>query len=632
MLKRIPCTALKKIKAMGQKNIWKLSLHTAQLNCTAKLSLLFNLSDKSPWTRRHLFKMNIRNDVQKALQHLFGRTADPQVTSKVNEALNGEKRLLLGKVLRLLGDQHALIQVGNQTVQGKLETQLRPQAYYWFSYEKKTAEQTGRLQVVQSFDQNPKTIQDAAGKLLNAMSVKTSNAALMMTGAMLKSKTPVTENDIKTAVRWMDTLPSQDTKKAVETVLFALKRDLPIHSEILNGVHAVKSPVPLHQHVSQLLQAIDQNPQQSQMMSKLKEAVTVLLNSEIDVHAERLIDKLISLTDNTKAPSPANTAGSRELSTPAGSPGKASLPIANHTAEQGSIQEELVKTAADIPIKEARQLLVKLTESAEKNSLQIVKEAANWIKAAASSGDSKSLAASAVLQAAQVTDQEAEVFLKAVQQTAPHLADKADVLSFLSKVKTAIGARDEVAFIKAFEQGSAVTSGEMQSIKLALSALRASHEVAEPVKQEADQLFHKLNGQLFMQQDHPSYSQIVMSFPMFSKSGVQDMTVLFKGKKEADGKLDPSHCRLLFLLQLDTLKETVVDCLVQQKVMTITIETDFELQAAIDPMVPALKQGLKEMGYSLSGVNAKKRVHTEEKASIDQYITSISDQEVDVKI
>ncbi|MCM2581895.1 hypothetical protein [Bacillus stercoris] len=575
--------------------------------------------------------MNIRNDVQKALQHLFGRTAVPQETSNVNEALNGEKRLLLGKVLRLLGDQHALIQVGNQTVQGKLETQLRPQAYYWFSYEK-TAEQTGRLQVVQSFEQNPKTIQDAAGKLLNAISVKPSNAALMMTGAMLKSKTPVTENDIKTAVRWMDTLPSQDAKKAIETVLFALKRDLPIHSEVLSGVHAVKSPVPLHQHISQLVQAIEQNPQQSQMMSKLKEAVTALLNSEIDVHAERLIDKLISLTETAKTPSSANTAGNRELSTPAGSPEKASLPVANHLAEQRNIQGEPVKTASDIPIKEARQLLAKLTESAEKNSLQIVKEAANWIKAAGSTGDSKSLAASAHLQAAQITDQEAEVFLKAVQQTAPHLADKADVLSFLSKVKTAIGARDELAFIKAFEQGSADTSDEMQSIKLALHAIRASHEVAEPIKQEADQLFHKLNGQLFMQQDHPSYSQIVLSFPMFSKSGIQDMTVLFKGKKEADGKLDPSHCRLLFLLQLDTLKETVVDCLIQQKVMTITIETDFELQAAIDPMVPALKQGLKEMGYSLSGVNAKKRVHTEEKASIDQYITSISDQEVDVKI
>ncbi|MCY7975115.1 hypothetical protein P8843_05735 [Bacillus inaquosorum] len=576
--------------------------------------------------------MNIRNDVQKALQHLLGNTAIPQQTSNASEALNGEKRLLLGKVLRLLGEQHALIQVGNQTVQGKLETQLRPQAYYWFSYEKKTAEQTGRLQVVQSFDQNPKTIQDAAGKLLNAISVKPSNTALMMTGAMLKSKTPVTENDIKTAVRWMDTLPAQDTKKAIETVLFVLKRDLPIHPEVLSGIHAIKSPVPLHQHVSQLLQAISQSPQQSQMMAKLKEAVTALFNSEIEIHAERLIEKLISLTDNTKAPSSGNTAGNRELSTPAGSPVKANLPPVNHTAEQRSIQEEPIKNAADIPIKEARQLLTKLTESAEKNSLQIVKEAANWIKAAALSGDGKSPAASAVLQEARVTDQEAEVFLKAAQQTAPSLADKADVLSFLSKVKMAIGARDELAFIKAFEQGSSVTPDDIQSIKLALHAARASHEVAEPVKQEADQLFHKLNGQLFMQQDHPSYSQIVMSFPLFSKSGAQDMTVLFKGKKEADGKLDPSHCRLLFLLQLDTLKETVVDCLIQQKVMTITIETDFELQAAIDPMVPALKQGLKEMGYSLSGVNAKKRIRPEEKTAIDQYITSISDQEVDVKI
>ncbi|WP_420976452.1 hypothetical protein [Bacillus vallismortis] len=579
--------------------------------------------------------MNIRNDMQKALQHLFKHTAVPQESSNVSEAQNGEKRLLLGKVLRLLGDQHALIQVGNQTVQGKLETQLRPQAYYWFSYEKKTSEQTGRLQVVQSFDQHPKTIQEAAGKLLNAISVKQTNAALMMAGAMLKSKTPVTENDIKTAVRWMDALPASDTRKAIETVLFALKRELPTHPEVLSGIHAVKSPVPLHQHVSKLLQAINQNPQQSQMMTKLKEAITMLFNSEVDVHAERLIDKLVSITDNAKAPSSGTTAGNRELSAPSGSFEKAGLQPVNHPAEQRSRQEAPAKTVSDIPVKEARQLLTKLTESAEKNNLQLVKEAANWLKAAASSGDSKSPspAASAVLQAAQVTDQEAEVFLKAVQQTAPSLADKADVLSFLAKVKMAIGARDELAFIKAFEQGSAAAPpDEIQSIKLALQAARGSHEVVEPVKQEADQLFHKLNGQLFMQQHHPSYSQIMLSFPLFSKSGVQDMTVLFKGKKEADGKLDPSHCRLLFLLQLDTLKETVVDCLIQQKVMTITIETEFDLQAAIDPMVPALKQGLMEMGYSLSGVNAKKRIHTEEKAAIDQYVTSISDREVDVKI
>ncbi|MBL6007161.1 hypothetical protein JNA71_01860 [Bacillus halotolerans] len=576
--------------------------------------------------------MNIRNDVQQALKNLFGNTAAPQETSNTTDESNAVKRLLLGKVLRLLGDQHALIQVGNQTIQGKLETQLRPQAYYWFSYEKKPAEQTGRLQIVQSFDQNPKTIQEAAGKLLNAISVKPSNASLMLAGAMLKSKTPITENDIKTAVRWMDTLPATDTKKAIETVLFALKRDLPVHPDVLSGVHAVKSPVPLHQHLSQLIQAIHQNPQPSQALTKLKEAVTALLNSETDVHAERLIEKLISLTDHNRSASSVSTAGNRELSAADGSARKANWAPANPQEQQRNIRDGAAKTVSDISMKEAGRLLATLTEAADKNGNPIVKEAANWIKAVVSSSQNKPEAAASALQAAQVTDQEAEVFLKAVQQTAPNLADKADVLSFLSKVKMAIGARDELAFIKAFEQGTAVLPDDIQSVKMALHAARASHELAEPVKQEADQLFHKLNGQLLMQQDHPSYSQIVMSFPMFSKSGVQDMTVLFKGQKEADGKLDPSHCRLLFLLQLDTLKETVVDCLIQQQVMTITIETDFELQPAIDPMVPALKQSLKEMGYSLSGVNAKKRLQSDEKATIDQYITSISDQGVDVKI
>ncbi|WP_286058543.1 hypothetical protein [Bacillus mojavensis] len=576
--------------------------------------------------------MNIRNDVQQALKNLFGNTAAPRETSHTTDESNAVKRLLLGKVLRLLGDQHALIQVGNQTIQGKLETQLRPQAYYWFSYEKKPAEQTGRLQVVQSFDQNPKTIQDAAGKLLNAISVKPSNASLMMAGAMLKSKTPITENDIKTAVRWMDTLPASDTKKAIETVLFALKRDLPVHPDVLSGVHAVKSPVPLHQHLSQLIQAIHENPQPSQALTKLREAVTALFNSETDVHAERLIEKLFSLTDHTRSASSVSTAGNRELSATDGSAGKANWAPVNPQEQQRNIREGAAKTVSDIPMKEAGRLLAKLTEAADKNGNSIVKEAANWIKAVVSSSQNKPETAASVLQAARVTDQEADVFLKAVQQTAPNLTDKTDVLSFLSKVKMAIGARDELAFIKAFEQGTAVLPDDIQSVKMALHAARASHELAEPVKQEADQLFHKLNGQLLMQQDHPSYSQIVMSFPMFSKSGVQDMTVLFKGKKEADGKLDPSHCRLLFLLQLDTLKETVVDCLIQQQVMTITIETDFELQPAIDPMVPTLKQSLKEMGYSLSGVNAKKRLRSDEMATIDQYITSISDQEVDVKI
>lgn len=80
--------------------------------------------------------MNMRNDIHTALRSLFAGTAVSLQESNPTEESSGIQRLLLGKVLRLTGDEHALIQVGDQAIQGKLETKLRPQAYYWFSYEK----------------------------------------------------------------------------------------------------------------------------------------------------------------------------------------------------------------------------------------------------------------------------------------------------------------------------------------------------------------------------------------------------------------------------------------------------------------------------------------------------------------
>ncbi|MCY8513351.1 hypothetical protein [Bacillus atrophaeus] len=582
--------------------------------------------------------MNMRNDIHTALRSLFAGTAASLQDSNPTEESSGIQRLLLGKVLRLTGDEHALIQVGDQTIQGKLETKLRPQAYYWFSYDKKPAEQMGRLQVVQHFDQNPATVQEAAGKLLSAISIKPSNTSLLMTSAMLKSNQPITENDIKAAVQWMETLPPAETKKAIETILFTLKRDLPVHEGVLNALHAVKSPVSMNQQLSRLLHAINQDSQPTEALMKLKQAVTALFDAESDIHAERLIRMLGSQAENEgfggeKAMKSVNdTEG--HVSGRRSAPEQIQGTIKPNTVSESMPQQKGMQSAGaedDIP-EIPRLLLEKMSVQAEKNGSHVLKEAAAWIKAVLSQENTKTGTVPSVMQAAQVTDQEADVFVEAVKQAEPSLSSKTDVLAFLSKIRQGLGARDELAFIKAFEQGADMQRDELQSLKLTLHAARTSNELSEPVKREADQLFHKLNGQLFIQQDHPSYSQIVMSFPMFSKNSVQDMTVLFKGQKEPDGKLDPSHCRLLFLLNLESLKETVVDCFVQQNVMTISIETQFDLQSAIDPMVPDLKQSLKEMGYSLSGVVAKKRVHSAADIHIERYITNSSEQELDVRI
>lgn len=88
----------------------------------------------------------------------------------------------------------------------------------------------------------------------------------------------------------------------------------------------------------------------------------------------------------------------------------------------------------------------------------------------------------------------------------------------------------------------------------------------------------------------------------------------------------------MFYLQLEALEETVIDCLIQQNVMTVTIETKFDLESLIEPLVPALKENLKELGYSLSGVSAKKRENMKLAPFLESRFEQITESAVDVKI
>ncbi|MEC3632480.1 glycosyl transferase [Bacillus velezensis] len=567
--------------------------------------------------------MNISGEIQAAFRQL---TAEIPPDRQDGGKDSGAQRLLLGKVLRLLDDQSALIQIGGRTMQGKLETALRPQAYYWFSYDKQPAEKTGRLHVIDQFEGSPKTVQEAAGRLLNALSVKPGPVSLQIAETFMQQKLPMTENSLKACIRWAESLPASELKKAAETIVFALKRELPAHPEVLSAIHAVKYPVPTRRLLSGLLQAINQAPQSAKELSVLKEAVSDVLNAETDLHAERLLKKLAGAARMPISETGLMDEGERTESKQS--------PFVRETRENGKAVSSQpsppsARTDPELPEKTAKQIIEKLMTSAEKTENRPVKVTAEIIKAFIS--QEKTFKTAPVLQKAHLTEQEAAVFGKAVQLTELKYAEKDDVLSLLQKIKKGLGTRDELSFITALEKGVS-PQPEKQALKTALQAVRTLQEAPQSVKQEAEPLIHKLNGQLFIEQHNPSFTQMVLSFPLGASAYENDITVLFKGRKKPDGKLDPSHCRLLFLLHLETLQETVVDCMIQQNVMTITVETDFELQAAIDPLVPALKEAVKETGFSLSGVTSKKRRPKDQSALVEEFIEKDGGRKVDVKI
>ncbi|MDA7025880.1 hypothetical protein PJ311_04540 [Bacillus sp. CLL-7-23] len=543
------------------------------------------------------------NELHKSLITQFENSDSLQ---RMNGAETDQKKLLIGKVLKFISEQYAEIQVGNTKWQGRLETPLTTNTYYWFSYEKKADEPQGRLQVVEAFDKNPKTVQDAAVKLLDGLSLKSTKEAVFLVGALLKEQQPIKENDVKAAIKWLENLPKSQIQKGMDAVIFALKRQLPVHPGVLDSILAVKDPVSISSQIGKLYEAISHEPQHTAGLEKLKSALLPILNVETEIQAENLLQIL------------------SEKARPAG---KETQPTSLlQTAQGGELANEQDNKMTHPKLHEpamAKEILTKLTTLAEQKGTTLVEEAITWMK---------SLQSHKPMTFAKLTESETELLQHIIKESAPSLTNKTDVLTALFKMKNLLGVKDELSFVKALESGGVTKEQSLQSLKLVLNEMRHSQDLSPSVKQEVNEVFNRLNGQLFLQHDQSTQSQLFLSYPLFSKHSVQDLTVFFNGQKKEDGKIDPSQCRLMFYLQLDALKETVVDCFIQQKVMTVTIETGFDLQGLIDPLFPSLKEKLKELGYSLSSVTAKKREHLQIPSCMESQFEQMTQYTLDVKI
>lgn len=82
-----------------------------------------------------------------------------------------------------------------------------------------------------------------------------------------------------------------------------------------------------------------------------------------------------------------------------------------------------------------------------------------------------------------------------------------------------------------------------------------------------------------------------------------NINIQFAGKKKSNGEIDVNHCHIVFSLQLQRLKETVMDVRVQNRIVTITIyNNSSNLDELVKQIQPILKSDLEKHSYSLSTV------------------------------
>lgn len=134
----------------------------------------------------------------------------------------------------------------------------------------------------------------------------------------------------------------------------------------------------------------------------------------------------------------------------------------------------------------------------------------------------------------------------------------------------------------------------------------AAEEAPGELKAEITSLLDRVKAYQLLSTNNDSLQHIFTQFPLFIGTHATDVTIQWRGKQRENGKIDTDYCRILFYLTLATLKETIVDVHIQQRIVHISIINDtpgVELYASA--LEPSLKEKLAEHGYTLSSISVK---------------------------
>lgn len=153
------------------------------------------------------------------------------------------------------------------------------------------------------------------------------------------------------------------------------------------------------------------------------------------------------------------------------------------------------------------------------------------------------------------------------------------------------------------------------------------------VKEIAGQLLRRMNGFQLHSNEVNQLQTIMYEIPIMIGGSMRELTMQWSGKRANDGKLDPNFCHILFYLELQNLESTVVNMHVQNRIVTITIINESKtIQALAADLIPALRNGLKDLNYTLSGVHFKETYQEKGQEKKKGYHQTHASLGVDIRI
>lgn len=570
-----------------------------------------------------------------------------------------------GTIKKLYPDQMAEIQVGNQKFIAKLEVPLKAGDAHFFQVT--GTDPQAELKVVSGPMTPTASPSQQINQLLESMNLPKSAEMQQLLGHFMKAELPISKEQLIQAEMWLKALPEGISKiDALQTIQKMIELKMPMTNEVFQALMSgqkTSGMATIMENFAQLLAKDTVMPEQLKQ-NLMQQVQAIAKPFEVETGSVVLAKVLENLTNNAATTSEKMQALSI-LKESGIIPNQATLQNWSSMNEGKASQQmqqagQVVQTILTAKPENVAQLIEQL-KSWTTNQQFLTNDQKQQINQLIDRFNQLPVTKQTVdIFAKQMQDQLLKAFS---QNTSNHLftqdikglSVKDHLLSLLKQevasplqnealmrnlVKNSIASSQPfiqqiVTQADALVQNSMDSKAMEHAMKTVLKNLGISYEatlgnksadlqmiahqlkpqlhtllqetnMTPQLKEAAEMLMTRMNGMQLSSGENGHQHQLIMQVPLEFFGKRMDATLQWNGRMKDDGKIDANYARVLFYLQMASMQETVIDMQVQNRVVTVTVFNEHsQIQSLAEPLKAALKIGLAEKNYQLSGVFMK---------------------------
>ncbi|MGM7681718.1 hypothetical protein ACSVDA_06125 [Cytobacillus sp. Hm23] len=531
-----------------------------------------------------------------------------------------------GKVTKLFPKNIAAVQIGAMKLFASFEVPLSVGENYWFQASNHEGQLYLKVLENATFTKNQMNESSMISKLLSQFQLEDSKVNVALLRFLMKENMPFTKVEINHASNWFQ--QSTDREGSLQTIKTMLVNDLPFTDEVYNSISSTYGKEPLSKQLHQIQELLGaqkfQSAENKLLQAKLASIISVNSQSQetaLSRLLQTLIDDKTHITDKQTILSILD-----KITVQTTNYNKTIQADVDSVKDQG--QRPVILPNIDKMIAQLQTILP--AEGLNDKDKSIIGTISSRL---GSNVDVSSISNKLNEIVEQITksgkddligfSNKEKQFLSQMGQSVQNnegWGNGTVVKMAFQQISKAMGL-DYESLLKDFTKTPLdIEIERLESIKpLLLTILQQS--VSKQLNDNIETVLYKLNAQQLLSQEQGPFQHIMMQLPVPLYDRLTDVSIQWSGKKQQSGKIDPNYCRVIFYVELETIKETVIDVHIQNRIINISIINDTEgLANLIKNMQHMLKENLLTLNYQLSSVKVLQSTEGERNLPITRSI------------